>query len=170
MTDYRQIAWPAYLVSIAMITIPFFDAGISLYPWNPTDARWRFGAVGMFSNAMLIPTTGVLVAFVTSVLANHHNVRRAIGIVSLVVAILCLGALVVFVLDALQTRASVNPEILISFNVASVTAAVKTLLAAITLLGFALASRQKSSRRGGGEEALAFTMPPAGRVSKSGST
>src|SRR5258705_528621 len=98
---------------------------ISLYPWRPSDAHWRFGAVGMLSNALLIPTAGLLVALATALVLNHTMLQRAIGVVGLVVAGLCVVALAMFALDSIQTRAAVPPEMRLSFNLAALTPAGK---------------------------------------------
>lgn len=119
-----------------MIVIPIVDTATSLFPWHLFDSRWRFGAVGMLSNALLIPTSGLLVAFVTALVLNHNPVRRTIGIFGFVAAGLCVVALGMFALDSLQTRAVVRPEMRLSFNVAAITAALKTLLAGVTYLAF----------------------------------
>jgi hypothetical protein len=136
MLQSRQISWPAYLVSIAMIAIPLVDALTSLYPWRLGDARWRFGAVGLISNGLLIPVAGILVAYVTATLFDHRLRRRVIGVAGYAMAAICVLSLILFALDALQTRAAVRPEMRINFTVASFTAAAKTLLAAATFLGF----------------------------------
>ena len=144
MTQSRQIAWPAYLVSIALIAIPLVDTFTSLYPFHIGDARWRFGAVGLVSNALLLPVAGMLVAYVTAITLDQRLVRRVIGFAGYASAALCLAALILFGLDALQTRAAVRPERVASFNVAAITAALKTLLAGSTFLAFGV-----SALRGG---------------------
>lgn len=129
-----------------MIVIPIVDAATTLFPWNYSEPRWRFGAVGMLSNALLIPTAGLLVAHATSLVLNHTGVRRAISIVGYAAAGLCVLALAMFALDSLQTRAAVRPEMRLSFNVASITAALKTLLAGVTYLTFGLAGRRSAKQ------------------------
>jgi hypothetical protein len=157
MITSRQIAWPAYLVSASMIAIPIVDAATTLYPWHPSDARWRFGAVGMMSNALLIPTAGLLVALVTSLVLNHTTLRRTISIIGFIAAGLCVVALGMFALDSIQTRAAVRPEMRLSFNVASLTAAAKTLLAGITYLGFGMAASRGIAKQA--PEAPFIAMP-----------
>lgn len=134
MIDSRQLAGPAYLTSAALIILPLVDSSTSLYPWNVGDPRWRFGALGLYSNALILPILGVLIAHVTAASLRHPIVRRVIGVGAAVAGALLVGSLAIFALDALQTRASVRPEMSVSFTVASITAAGKITLAAVTLL------------------------------------
>jgi hypothetical protein len=147
MLESRQLSWPAYLVSLALITVPLSDAWTTLYPWRFLDPRWRFGAVGLVSNALLLPMVGLLLAYVTASALNHQRMRRIIAILSLASAAVCAGAIVVFGLDALQTRASFRTEMRLSFAVASIAAAMKTAMAAATLLTIGIAARRSSTSR-----------------------
>lgn len=164
MLQSRQLAWPAYLVAAAMILIPLADAMTSLWPWNVGDARWRFGAVGLVSNALLIPSLGLLLAFVVAASRGQRLLVRSIGIMGFVGAGLCVLAIVFFALDALQTRSQVRPNMLVSFNVASITAALKTALAGATFLAFGFSGWRSSrgpSAKSSGAEGRLFTIPTA---------
>ena len=164
MIESRQIAWPAYLVAIAIVVIPLADVATSLYPWRFLEARWRFGAVGLVSNSLLIPMLGVLIAYVTAVILDHRTTRRIIGGVSFAAMALCLVALVMFGLDAVQTRAGVRPEMQLSFGVASAAAAIKTIFATVTFLAIGVAafrgSRDKAARMKSPDTPL-FSVDPA---------
>lgn len=142
----KQIAWPAYLVAGLLILIPLADAFTSTLPWRPTDSRWRFGAFGLIANSLLIPVLGVLVAYVAALILEHRVMRRVIGIVGFVCFGIAVLALVMFALDALQTRAAVREQMQLTFTVASTMAAVKTLLAAATFLAFGVASMSGRQR------------------------
>ena len=141
MSQLRRLSLPAYFVCLALLLLPLADVLTTLFPWQFGDARWRFGAVGLVSNALLLPMAGLLIALAAARVAEHGRMRVAIGVVSAAAATLCLVALVLFGLDALQTRAAVRPEMRTSFNVASITAALKTLVAGVTFSFLALAAR-----------------------------
>jgi hypothetical protein len=145
MIESRQLAWPAYLVSLGMIFLPLSDVATSLYPWRFMDARWRFGAVGLVSNALLIPVVGLFLALVMSTLLDHRVLRRTIGILCGLGAVICLVAAGLFGLDALQTRANVPPQMHASFTVATLAAAFKTLLAIATLAALSVAALRRRS-------------------------
>jgi hypothetical protein len=171
MQNSRYLAWPAYLVALAMILIPLADSWTTLFPWNLGDARWRFGAVGLISNALMIPLAGLLVAFTIAWVREQRGVMRAIGLVGFLGALLCVLALGSFALDSLQTRSQVRAEMRLSFNVASITAAIKTLLAGATFLAFALsgwqATRPVGWRKSNSAAGGLFTLPTAPSTMKS---
>lgn len=140
MTENRQIAVPAFLVSLALILMPLGDVFTTLFPWRLMDARWRFGAVGLVSNAMLLPVAGLLIAYVTATVFNYWTLRRVLGVLSLLGALMCVVALGLFALDALQTRAAVVPQMRLSFTVATLAAAIKTLIATTSLVAIGIAA------------------------------
>jgi hypothetical protein len=168
MNTARRIAWPAYLVSATIIAAPFADAFTTLYPWHPGDARWRFGAVGVLTNAATLPMVGLLTALVVAVAADHRVFRRVLSVVGFAGAALAALLVAVFCLDALQTQSAVRPEMRLSFAVAAATAGAKLLLASATLLAMGLAARHKSNeatdanaKRPGSEPILWSSEPRA---------
>ena len=147
MNRYHYFALPAYLVALSLILIPAFDAAMTLWPWQMGSAQWRFGAVGLGSNALMIPLAGLLVAFATALALGDYRVLRVLGVICAVLAFLTGVSIVLFALDALQTRANVSQVAQLSFKVASLTAAAKLLLATITLAAFAIAGRRSTRER-----------------------
>ena len=139
MSYYRQLAPAAYAVAFLLVVIPFFDAGISVAPWMMGSAQWRFGALGLISNALMIPAAGALVAVVTAVTESHMNVQRYLGIALWVAAALAFVFLGMFTLDAIQSRAQIRPEMLYSYKVATVTAGLKLLAGIATCVVLAKA-------------------------------
>lgn len=139
MNRYRYLAFPAYLVALVLILVPFFDTTMQLYPLNPGNAQWRFGAIGLFSNAFMIPAAGMLIALVTALTLGHRGFLRVLGWLCAVGAFTSIVLLLLFGLDAFQTRLNVSPEARISFVVASFTAAVKLIFAAVTMTALARA-------------------------------
>ena len=67
MNRYRFLGFSAYLVATTLIVVPFFDAAMSLWPWQPDSAQWRFGAIGLASNALMLPCAGMLIALATGI-------------------------------------------------------------------------------------------------------
>jgi hypothetical protein len=148
MNNSRQLAPGAYLVAFMLVAIPAFDAAMSLVPFHLGTAQWRFAAVGLFSNALMIPASGVLVAVATAVTLGHARAQRVFGIACWIAAGLLLAALVAFSLDALQTRSAVVPTMHLSFAVASLTAAAKLVLGIVAFVLFARACRAPKRSRG----------------------
>jgi hypothetical protein len=157
MAQHRQIAAPAYLVALAFLLIPPFDAFMQVLPLRVHDPKWRFGFFGLESNALMLPMAGLLIAFMASVLFEHRRFQKVLGILSTIAAVLLIVGLGVFALDALQVRPEVKPAAQLAFKVASMTAALKSILGIITLVGFSYAALRapkvakpaKASRAGG---------------------
>src|SRR6185436_12992045 len=128
------------LVALALMVIPPFDALMQVLPLKPGDARWRFGTIGLMSNALMIPIVGLLIVFVGAALFEHRKLQRILGFASLILAVFILVALGLFVLDALQVKSSVTPAAQLAFKVASGTAMMKALLGIATLGAFGFAA------------------------------
>ena len=135
----RHLARAAYVVGFALILIPMFDAGTSILPLRFAESRWRYGSIGLLSNSLLIPMAGVLIVFAVANAYGHRVALRALGGVAAVSSLLCLGAIVTFVLDALQSQSGVIAEAHTAYIVASSTAAVKLLIGAVAFGFFAMA-------------------------------
>ena len=138
MTKYRHLAPSAYLVGAVLFTFPLFDSSVSLSPWNVGSPQWRFGAIGLLSNTLMIVALGAFIAITTAVTLNQDRMRRILGIACWSVSVLLLGAMAAFALDAVQSRAEIRSDLLFSYQIASLTAEVKILLGA---LSFALFGR-----------------------------
>jgi hypothetical protein len=137
----RRLAPCLYLVAFILIVLPLFDAAMSTVPFRPGNVQWRFGAIGLLSSTLLTPGLGSLLAVVTAVTLQHVLVQRILAILSWVAAAAVLALLVLFTLDALQTRPMVRPEMRMAYIVASTTAAGKLLLWTITFVVFGRACR-----------------------------
>ena len=151
MTSTKRLGPAAYLVAFSLVAIPLFDAATSTRPLHLHDPRWRFGAVGVVSNAMLFPVFGALLAIVAATMLEHRRTRRLLAVLTFLGTAICLAALGLFVLDALQTHSGVRPEFERSFVLASITVAVKLVIfaAAFCAMGVAGITRQSvgSARR-----------------------
>lgn len=172
MPDTRRLMVPSYFVAAMLIGLPAFDALMSVAPLRLGDARWRFGAFGLLSNAAMIPALGVFLLLVAATTYSHRSTLRVVGVLSWVVAIGALLMLLLFALDAVQTRASVRPEMALSFRVASLSAAGKLIVDAIAFAIFGAAGwrlgrpERSSKRKGPGAGMLVSsggTIPPSSR-------
>lgn len=140
MAPQRQLAIPAYLVGFALICIPPIDATMQVLPFRLADPRWRFGAFGLMSNALMIPLTGLLIVFLVAALFEHRTFQKVLGALALLAALAIAGLFVVFALDALQVRPGVVAAAKLAFKVATVTASVKAMLGVLTLGAFGWAA------------------------------
>lgn len=145
----RHFARAAYVVGLALIFIPMFDAATSILPFRFGEARWRYGSVGLLSNSLLIPMAGVLIVFAVAIAHNHRRALRALGAIAAASSGLCILAIFTFALDALQSRVGLRPEMQTAFIVGSSTAAAKLLIGAIAFGFFALAGLKRPASETG---------------------
>jgi hypothetical protein len=140
-TAARRLAPCLYLLAFILIVVPLFDAATTTMPFRVGNVQWRFGAIGLLSNTLLTPGLGFGLAVVTAVTMQHVRTQRVLAILSWLTIVALLGLLVMFTLDALQTRPLVRPEQRLPFNVACVTAACKFLLWSVAFFLFGRACR-----------------------------
>lgn len=139
MPNFRTLASSAYLVAFLLIAIPVFDASATVAPWAPMTSQWRFGALGLLANAMMIPASGALIAIVTATMNDHTKALKWLGRLAWLVATFCLFAIIVFALDAVQASPQINPALMLSYKVSVMTATVKWFLGAVTFAVFGIA-------------------------------
>lgn len=140
LAQQRKLATPAYIVAVAFMVLPVFDQMMQLAPTLALhNARWRYGALGMMSNMLLLPLLGMTLAFALSAVFEHRRWQRVLSIVAVVGAVFVVVAMGVFALDAIEVRSLMRKEMLSSWSVATLTAVGKYILAAVTLVAFARA-------------------------------
>jgi hypothetical protein len=147
MNNSRQLAPAAYLVAAALVIFPLYDSTVSLLPWNVMSAQWRFGAIGLLSNTLMIVCLGALLAAAVSIFANQPRTRRVLWVISWTVSVLLLLGIVAFALDAVQARRQIRADLLASYQIASITAELKMLLGVLTFAMLGRASRQEGTIR-----------------------
>ena len=133
----RNLGRASYLVAFTLIAIPLFDSTMSVMPLRMGDSRWRFGTVGLLSNALMIPMAGLLIAFVTAHALEQRRMLRFLGVISALGCGICAFALAAFTLDSLQSQGQIRANMQLSFRVATATAAVKIVLGGVAFLLFA---------------------------------
>ncbi len=143
MNNYRQLAPGAYFVAFLLFFIPFFDAALTLAPWHLESSQWRFGAFGLFSNALMLPAAGALIAIATGIAAGQPRALKVFAVLSWIAVAMLLGSTVLFALDATQSRRLIRPEMELSYYVASGTAAGKLFIGVLTFLFLARGSRME---------------------------
>jgi hypothetical protein len=147
MNNHRQLAPAAYLVAAVLFVFPVFDSGISLSPWNMGSAQWRFGAVGLLSNTLMIVALGAFIAVATAVTTKQDRVRRVLGYSCWVIAVVLLASIAAFALDAVQARPQIRQDMMLSYQLASFTAEVKLLVGALSFALFGRGCRFEGSAR-----------------------
>jgi hypothetical protein len=142
MEAHKSLARTAYLVAALLIVIPIYGATAAMLPLQMSEARWRWGTVGQFSNVLLVPLIGLFLLMAIAALRDNRAVRRAVGSICGVAAVLLFAMCVLFVLDYFQVRTLAVPKAQHIVATASVTACIKNglyivVLALLGLSGFA---------------------------------
>jgi hypothetical protein len=100
---------PAYGLATLLVLVPILDVLLQVWPLDPTEASWRFGAIGILSRSLLTPLLGLLLAMGTAAAAGHRPALRLTGALSGLLAFGLIGVGAVFALDGLELRAVVAP-------------------------------------------------------------
>ena len=138
MEAFRRLTVPACILALALVVIPLADTAAGLWPLQPANPHWRFGAFGVLSRALLLPALGAMLLLGLSL--GHRRRRLLLGVVFGATALLMCAGLGLFALDALEVRAAVRPELLRTFDAAAALAVLRHTTAAVLLLGLALAA------------------------------
>ncbi len=131
------LAGPAYLIGLLFVFTPLVDSVAQVWPPMLGSAGWRYGLVGIGANFLISVLFGMLLLAVVAGTKGHRGVLRALGVLDLVVALLCVAATISFALDALQMRPTIpsgNVPALRAFDIGAVKAGLKYLVSALVLL------------------------------------
>lgn len=149
----RYALLPVSLVAVLMVLLPLVDSLLVAWPLRPGELQWRFGAVGMFSQALLLPVMGVALLLATALSYGRRTPIRIMAVVSGLVALALLAVLPFFLLDFMQMRAQVRAEAKAAFDVATVFAIVKIGMFAVVALAMAFAGWKATRRAASGRKA-----------------
>lgn len=132
--SWRPFLKALYPVGVLLIIASVVDPSFRIWPLDPGSARWRFGAVGFFSSALAGVAFGMAWLIGVAGLLDQRRAMRALSGLSVFVGAILLLVLLGFGLDALQVRATVNPQLMASFDSTVAKAAGSILLAAAVFL------------------------------------
>ncbi len=151
MESKKALAYPGYLLAFMLFMIPLFDGITAVLPLRPSQERWRFGAVGALSNMTLVPLLGIFIALALAVYLDHQRVRRVLGWLCALFAVILTAMAASFVLDFFQTRIQVLPKFHTMVDAAAGTSLMKQAFTIVTLVLLArsgLGGTRSGRRRG----------------------
>ena len=98
----RPLLGALYVVAFGFLLPTLMEFLLVSYPYRFGDMKWRFGAVGLiFNTVMLPPLVGLtLIAFAATQL-DHRRVARAVSILALVIGAVLVLLMPLFFLDFL---------------------------------------------------------------------
>ncbi|HEY9226889.1 MAG TPA: hypothetical protein VIP11_09600 [Gemmatimonadaceae bacterium] len=108
--------------------------------------QWRTGTFGLFSSALLTPTFGLVLALCTAYAFDHAGLHRVLTWLAAIIAVGLVAATAMFVLDAFQLRAAINPQVKRSFTLAMIKAVMNFGISALGLF-IVFVSAFKAGRR-----------------------
>jgi FlaA1/EpsC-like NDP-sugar epimerase len=124
----KYVRTSGYLILGLAAAFPLLEVGAALWPAHLESATWRFGAAGLVSNYAMGASIELFLLVVLALFANQRRVLLTLGTIAAIIAVLMLGGALMFVLDAIQTRAKVTPAALNRFDITVVGALGKMVL------------------------------------------
>jgi hypothetical protein len=124
----KYVRTSGYLILALAAAFPLLEVGAALWPAHFESATWRFGAAGLMSNYTMGASIELFLLVVLALFANQRRMLLTLSTIAAVIAVLMFGGAVMFVLDAVQTRAKVTPAALNRFDITVVGALGKMVL------------------------------------------
>lgn len=152
---YRPLLKSFYLVGGLVIVSALSQPLLQVWPFRPGDARWRFGAAGLLSTALDSVILGVVLLMATAVLLRHWRALRLIGAVCVLAALVLSAMAVIFGLDFLEIRTTINPRVRGTLDLTVLRALVLVGLSIPTVLFMGVASWRSTRRSAHVAEAAA---------------
>jgi hypothetical protein len=117
-----------YVAGIVILLDQAADLASTLLtrPLEPAAPAWRFGAFGLLMarvSALVLADAMILTA---AIQLGHRKVLRVLGALHLLLALALLGVIAFFLLDAVQLRRGLRPEVRQSFELAALRALLVT--------------------------------------------
>ncbi|MEO8295119.1 MAG: hypothetical protein ABI613_06340 [Gemmatimonadota bacterium] len=146
-----RLRWPLYLIAFGLILIPLLDFVTSVLPLQPYDMRWRFATVALLSGFLLTPLLGMVLVCLVATFSEDRLMQRFVAVVNLLATITLVVLLVMYALDVVQLRNSINPDERRAFDMSSVRALAKYLFMIVALVwlgiaGFRVSRLRRSTR------------------------
>lgn len=139
MNQQKSLAYPAYLLAAALFLLPLAEILATSWPLRFGTVSWRFGAAGLVSSAVLMQMLGALIAVAVAVLFDQRVMQRVLLVLCGMAALVLVGMAALFLLDALQMRGQVRPQLVRAFDVATLLALTKQGVAFLGALGLGFA-------------------------------
>lgn len=107
---YRPLVKALYPVGALLIVASVSEPALQVWPFRLGEVRWRFGAVGLMSGAVVGVLLGLMLIMAVAAILDHRRTLRAASVVCMVMALVLALVAVAFGLDFLQVRSTVNPN------------------------------------------------------------
>jgi hypothetical protein len=125
---------PGYLVMAATTIVQLVDVGIRAWPFRIHSPAWRLGVVGFAANAVSTPMLALLVILAIAVAVGDKGITYLVSALATFTAALCLLAIGVFALDALQMKGQIEANLSHQYDVASYWLVIRVLIAGLVFI------------------------------------
>jgi hypothetical protein len=163
----RPLIAALYALALGFILPSLLEFALLSYPFRLGTAQWRFGAVGLLLNSVLFsPLMGMTIAAFAAVYLEHRKIARTIAVLLLLGATILLLCVPLFMLDFLQLRGSVNPQLSRAFTATSIKALVTGAIVIVAAGAIGIGTWRAASAAGG--RRLGARGPGSARTRPSG--
>jgi hypothetical protein len=129
-----------YAIAFLLVALPLIEFTLTVWPLRPTLVLWRFGTLGLLTQAMMLPTLGMFVALVVAKHLEQRRVQFTLAGLAALVCVVQLAGLGLFLLDSLQARAVAAPEMQLNITATLIRAAIASFVYACIWAWMAVAS------------------------------
>lgn len=137
----RLIAGALILTGVLLVLTTGVDYLAGIWPYRPSAVEWRYGSVGLAGGFLLTPLLGVALLLLAGAIGGSRLALWATFLVAVTITIALVVLSGLFVLDALQVRASVAAEMKGPFLFGVGKALFKLLTGALGFLMLGIAAR-----------------------------
>jgi hypothetical protein len=165
----RSLRLPGYLVMAMLMVFSAGEVGVRSSPFRVHSPAWRLELIGSGAGAMGTVVLGLFVIYAIAAAADDRPTAYIVSSLSSLAAALCVIAIGVFSLDAIQVKTQVQSSLAHGYDVGTVWVAVRLAIAAIVLAVIAVSSiraarsaRREASPRTSGPRAAVLVTTPRG--------
>ncbi len=108
--SYRPFLKALYPVGALLILTAVSEPAMQIWPFRFGEVRWRFGAVGLMSGAVVGVLFGLVWIMAVAAMLDHRRTLRTASVLCGVMGVVLTAVAFAFALDFLQVRNSVNPN------------------------------------------------------------
>lgn len=162
----RRLRVALYLVAFVFLATTTVDIVANSMPMNPSSATWRFGSVGAAANYFISIVFAASLAALVAAAGGHRVTLRVLGTLAALCGAVWLVAAIGFMLDVLQLRPQVQPEVADMYRIGAIKTLLKLCLDAAAMLALGIAQLRIASSIAGAKAARRAEGPglvrPAG--------
>ncbi len=157
----RRLLTVGYGIGVLLIALPLLDWVLTVWPLRPSTTVWRFGSVGLLSQALIQPIVGCALIAATAFGLAHRALLKVLAGLYLISVVFILGAVGIFALDSIEVRSLAQAQVQSQVEVTGLRVFV-TYLAYAVLFGWLALGSWSVGKRQPGERVA--TDPVAARA------